>query len=151
MRALLDEASGIVQQLLDVMDQETECLGNRNSDPLQELSQRKVVLIAELEQLEQRRRERVAAAGCDAETTDGMQAYLDQADDEDLTAQWNDFVVSLAALRARNEVNGTIIHRSIEGVQRDLALLNGYAPGTANVYDRQGRQKPPTGRRISSA
>lgn len=151
MRALIEAQTEALTALAGLLRAETERLACRDIDGLDRLLTDKLSALQEIERLERERQEAMRRAGFEPDPA-GMQAYLERARDPELDRAWETLKARLAEVRFSNEANGSVIQRSLDQLQSQLALLRGEPADGAGVYGPGGStQRAAGGREISRA
>jgi flagella synthesis protein FlgN len=147
----VDGAVEVLTRLLALLEDETERLKTRKVDGLDQLLSEKLSAVQTLERIDLERQGALRAAGFTADPA-GMREFLAMSQNPQLQAPWQRLTELLQRVQIINEANGTIIHRSLDQVGRQLALLRGESAPASSVYGPSGTtQQQSGGREISRA
>lgn len=122
---MIDSEIAGTEKLLDLLRKEREQI-NGNPDHLVMLSEEKLVLITELEQLDQKRTAVIADMGYSPDKI-GMQAFIEQCGDKSGTLQerWSLLCEKISECRSQNQLNGRVVDTSLRAVRQALSILYG--------------------------
>jgi flagellar biosynthesis/type III secretory pathway chaperone len=124
LQAVLTEQIRCAEAMLEALERENAALVAGDPERLNAASADKARLVGELEHLEAERRDLTAAIGAAAQAANGTAASR---------PEWQKLLDLIAACKARNESNGTLVKARTEQVRAALKLLRGndlelYAP-----------------------
>jgi flagellar biosynthesis protein FlgN len=109
-RAVLNEMSATIAQLIKVLDEERDALDCADAKALNRSGEAKQMLMRRLEQLDV---ERLHLNSTSAEAA------------QQVDAQWRELLKSLAECRDKNQRNGALVNQRLTQVRRALSVLTG--------------------------
>jgi flagella synthesis protein FlgN len=118
----VDNERTLMSTLVDLMNQEQQCLVEADTDGLNALTPRKSQLIAELAQLAKQRHASLEAAGFAADDT-GMAPWLAAHGDPAAQAGWTALLDATRAAKELNRVNGLLISKHLTHTQHLIAAM----------------------------
>lgn len=133
-RELVGATLSAAGELRALLDEERAQLAGGHAEALQELIERKVELLQQLERQERQRQQLLAQAGL-APGAEGMKRLAGA--DAELGRQWEQLLGQLRELQVLNEANGGIIRKQMGRVEQSLGVLTGHC-AAGNVYDGRG-------------
>ncbi|UGQ45235.1 flagella synthesis protein FlgN [Massilia endophytica] len=128
----------LIAQLLDVLQEEQQCLVAAEIDALSELTPRKSALIGEMAVLASQRHRQLGAAGFAAQES-GMDAWLAAHGGDAGAALWQQLLDQTREAKELNRLNGMLINRQLGHTQGALQALR---PQAAPVYGPNGQTAP---------
>lgn len=126
LRAVVDEMSAAVAQLIAVLDEERAALDRADAQALNRAGEAKHMLMRQLEQLDA---ERLHMSAASPHRSPEMQSA------------WGDVLKSLLACRDKNQRNGVLVSRRLSQVRRALSVLTGNNDAVGNTYSHSGELK----------
>lgn len=143
---LLNSLQTCTAGLLQCLEDERTALAARNMDQVEQVTQRKIDLTRELEQLEQQRATLVTDLGY-SNDLDGMAHCMgSQPNRQQLELLWRQVLDNLQACRDGNLTNGGILELGRKQVEQALTILRGQQNAT-RLYDPEGGSRPTFGNR----
>jgi len=144
--ATLADENFAAGQLLQLLQQEQECLVGGNVDALEKLVPEKAAVVARMTELAQRRYRALAEAGHEAGEA-GMKTWLAKPGAaDDAQRAWNALLATAESAKELNRVNGMLINQHLARNQGALNILHG-TPQTGNLYGPNGQSTLGKGRR----
>lgn len=138
----LQDEQQLVSSLLDLMQQEQQCLIGADIESLNAITARKAELMNGLAVLANQRHLALAAAGFAAEEA-GMQDWVAQPGNSGASAAWNQLLERTREAREVNRVNGMLINKQMTHNQNLLNAMRQPAnAGDAAVYGPTGQKAP---------
>lgn len=144
--ATLADETGAAGQLLQLLQQEQQCLVGGDVGGLEKLVAEKATLVGRMTELAQRRYRALADAGHEPSET-GMKAWLEKSGAaSDAKRAWNELLTTAESAKELNRVNGMLINQHLARNQGALNILQG-TPQTGNLYGPNGQSTLGRGRR----
>lgn len=124
--------------LLELLQQEQECLINADIDGLTKVTEEKTKAVARMTELAQKRHRTLGAAGFDASES-GMETWLKSpAAKAAASVPWNDLLALARQAKELNRTNGILIGQHMARSQMALNVLQG-PPQGGNMYGPDGQ------------
>ncbi|WP_020209438.1 flagella synthesis protein FlgN [Gilvimarinus chinensis] len=125
------------EQLLQLLEQESETLKQRDSQALADLVNAKSEHISVLEAHSSERSALLQSLSLNGDS-DGWLSYMNSNPQlKPLIPAWEDFQRILARCKERNEINGKLIGRSQQTLKRLVNLIKG-KPESGELYNAKG-------------
>ncbi len=139
-RSLIEQETAATVALINSLEEEKKALSTRDSPGLHKCVEIKAKTIVTLEQLSKYRLNILAAHGLDSsnEAWNVLLQTLAKGSDSDILDKWNQLKVLAKRSYELNQVNGKIVNRTRQTVQRLLTILRGQ-PDSVDLYDQLGR------------
>lgn len=138
----MQEASDMLDQLIQVLQEERDSLAQNNTALTQTILERKTQLLANLEKNAQQRNQLLQSEGFPADEN-GTQAFfksLTQSAAKACADKWRNLEQKLENCKVENLINGKIIHRSRQQVDVLLNLIQGNK-NSGRIYTQSGQAK----------
>ena len=147
--ALLDEAGDAAARLQEALAAERQALTDRNTETLAAAGELKLAQLTRLQAFEAQRQRLVAEVELDENPS--FDAVLEWCDDPALTERWETVRDQVRNCQEANDVNGALVRRQRDLVQRTLDVLDGGVTSDP-LYDPNGTtHRHTTGRAIAKA
>lgn len=148
---LVQQEISLVQQFITALEKEFAATTNRDIDTLEQVTEEKRVLVAELSALEQKRNRLLEDSGFAAGVA-GIEPFLDWCDSQQQAGMpWNKLLELASICRAQNRKNRQLIELCSQHASEALRVLRGEEPG-AETYCADGdRNQRPGGRSLARA
>jgi flagellar biosynthesis protein FlgN len=133
------EEQHVTAALLELMQQERQCLVSADADALAALTPQKNQLVQQMAELAKRRHAALGSAGFVAAEA-GMEPWLAVSGDDDARAQWDRLLELTREAKELNRVNGMLINKQMVHNQALLNAMRTPAGGAdAAVYGPGGQ------------
>lgn len=130
--SLLQNIQQQSQQLLDCLQQEKLALKNNQLEELSEISNQKLALLDQLEQLDKQR----SASSANENFND----FVANSNNTGLISQWDVCRKTIAECQKQNEINGRLINKRSQMNQDILSILSGRKQQADETYNAKGNQ-----------
>lgn len=135
----LQEEVSVMSSLAELLKQEQSALVESDIVQLNDFTQSKGQLVVKMTELEKKRNSFLSELGFNADI-DGMQTYLQQADDAQTVAKhWDALLQLTVQAKEDNRTNGSLINRRLSLNQATLNLLQQNTNQAGSMYGPNGQ------------
>jgi len=139
LKSTLKQDQTDLNQLLSLLEEETQLLKTRESKSIEALATQKAKLVAQIEQRAKLKAKLFAQSGLGIRPGQ-VEPAIKKLNDEELTKLWMETREQLNLCKEKNLVNGAIISRSKQRVSRLMDIIRGKST-TQNLYGQKGKQQ----------
>ncbi len=133
---IIDQELQAATKLLQLLQQESDALSQRNADQLAQIIESKSQELVSLDQASKQRKQLMTSQKLPADDKHWRQ-LLNRCRDERLIAQWQQLEDNIKLCKKENETNGKLLARSQRVVNRLTAVLKGQSADTS-LYNQKG-------------
>ncbi|WP_096084599.1 flagella synthesis protein FlgN [Agaribacterium haliotis] len=126
----------VSEQLLLLLEQEQQALSDRDADQVDQLLEKKVPLLEQLEQSSKIRQHWAQQMG-NSSDEQAWNKIVEQLGGETISKQWHELKSLFAKVQKQNEINGKLLSRHQKTVSRLLDLMRGKT-AAPNLYNASG-------------
>jgi flagellar biosynthesis protein FlgN len=138
----------LVAELIDDLQNEQTALISADLDMIEQMVDRRVGLLQALGEAANTRYTALAAAGFEA-NENGMSKWLELRSSSVLDNAWVKFQKQLAQAKELNRLNGVLINKHFLRNQEKLAVLQGNATNSTQLYGKNGQSRGGSSTRAS--
>ncbi|MFD1121519.1 flagella synthesis protein FlgN [Methylophilus flavus] len=138
----------LVAELIDDLQNEQTALISADLDMIEQMVDRRVGLLQALGEAANTRYTALAAAGFEA-NENGMSKWLELRSSSVLDDAWVKFQKQLAQAKELNRLNGVLINKHFLRNQEKLAVLQGNATNSTQLYGKNGQSRGGSSTRAS--
>ncbi len=136
----LREKHRALAELVELMKAEQSHLVAANIEGLQEITEQKAKIVAQVSEMAQKRHRALAIAGFDPKE-ENMQAWLASINQEKVGEAWDQLLTITRSAKELNRVNGMLINKHMMVNQNAISALQAPVHGNApvNFYGANGQ------------
>jgi len=133
-----------LDKLTELLRSEKELLKTRDHEAIQRTAKHKSELVGQIEQRSKTKAKLIASSGLGIKPGH-VEASLSKLGDSELIELWKASRSKMELCKERNQVNGSIISRSLQRTNKLMSIIRGQNRNE-NLYSQQGKEQSLSGR-----
>ena len=128
-----------LEALSQILNEEKDLLGTRNSDAIQLITKNKSALVQQIEGRAKQKAKLLASSGLGIKPGAVTQT-LERLGDTELSELWKQSLEALKSCKDQNSVNGSIVSHTLQRTAKLMSIIRGQGNQT-NLYGQKGKAK----------